>query len=104
LRICGSGSEGVGKLSASSSQWLIAIAMKPNDLLGIAKSRPDLLVGSLHRFLQNASHHLGTMTFAGADPYPRRKVSSALTPRSQTVMDIRWRVSAPALGRAIAGA
>ena len=51
----------------NSSQWLIANAMKPNDLLGIANSRPDLFGDNLHRFLQTAAHHLGTMTFVGED-------------------------------------
>ncbi len=51
----------------NSSQWLIANAMKPNDLLGIANSRPDLFGNKLHTFLQTAAHHLGTMTFVGED-------------------------------------
>lgn len=51
----------------NSSQWLIANAMKPNDLLGVANSRPDLFGDNLHRFLQTAAHHLATMTFVGED-------------------------------------
>jgi len=48
-----------------SSQWLIAQALKPNDLLGIANSRPDLFGNDLHKFIQKASKYLGTMTFVG---------------------------------------
>ncbi len=49
----------------SSSQWLIANALKPNDLLGIANARPDLFGNALHKFLDTASKNLGTMTFVG---------------------------------------
>jgi len=49
----------------SSSQWLIANALKPNDLLGIANARPDLFGNPLHKFLETVSRHLGTMTFVG---------------------------------------
>jgi len=48
-----------------SSQWLIANAMKPNDLLGISNTRPDLFGEPLHAFLRDASANLGTMTFVG---------------------------------------
>ncbi len=54
-----------GKGYLSSSQWLIANALKPNDLLGIANARPDLFGDPLHKFLETASKHLGTMTFVG---------------------------------------
>ncbi|MBV8885756.1 MAG: GMC family oxidoreductase [Chroococcidiopsidaceae cyanobacterium CP_BM_RX_35] len=60
----------------NSSQWLIANAMKPNDLLGVANSRPDLFGNNLHRFLETASHHLGTMTFVGEDlPNPENRLT-----------------------------
>ena len=49
----------------ASSQWLIGNALKPNDLLGIGNSRPDLFGQPLHDFLRKASHHLATMTFVG---------------------------------------
>ena len=49
----------------SSSQWLIANALKPNDLLGIANARPDLFGDPLHKFLATASKRLATMTFVG---------------------------------------
>lgn len=49
----------------ASSQWLIGNALKPNDLLGISNTRPDLFGEPLHEFLRTASHHLATMTFVG---------------------------------------
>ncbi len=49
----------------ASSQWLIGNALKPNDLLGVANSRPDLMGEPLHAFLKTASQHLATMTFVG---------------------------------------
>lgn len=44
-----------------SYQWLIANATKPNDLLGIAGSRPDIFGKKLKPFMQQASEHFGTM-------------------------------------------
>ncbi len=44
-----------------SYQWLIASAVKPNDLLGIATTRADLFGESLHDFMQDAARHFGTM-------------------------------------------
>lgn len=44
-----------------SYQWLIANASKPNDLLGIAGSRPDIFGRKLAPFMEQASKHFGTM-------------------------------------------
>ena len=49
----------------ASSQWLIGNALKPNDLLGICNTRPDLFGERLHKFLRTAAQHLATMTFVG---------------------------------------
>jgi choline dehydrogenase-like flavoprotein len=49
----------------NSSQWLIANALKPNDLLGIANSRPELFGDALHDFMHRAAKHLASMTFVG---------------------------------------
>ncbi len=49
----------------SSSQWVVAASLKPNDLLGIANGRRDLFGEPLHKFLNDASKYLGTMTFLG---------------------------------------
>ena len=42
-----------------SRQWEIAMAFKPNDLLGIAMSRADLFHRDLERFMQRAVRGLG---------------------------------------------
>src|SRR5690606_6568548 len=44
-----------------SHQWEIALAVKPNDLLGIAMTRPDLFGNDLHRFMQDGARHLSSM-------------------------------------------
>lgn len=44
-----------------SYQWLIATAMKPNDLLGIAASRPEIFGKELHGFMNDAASHYGSM-------------------------------------------
>ena len=44
-----------------SYQWLIAQAMKPNDLLGIATSRADLFGDALKSFMETAVHNIATM-------------------------------------------
>ncbi len=50
-------------------QWQIGPAMKPNDLLGIALSKPQLFGTELQRFLETASQHLGMMIgFGGSVP------------------------------------
>lgn len=51
----------------NSAQWLIGNALKPNDLLGIADTRPDLFGDDLHKFMRTAAKHLATMTFVGED-------------------------------------
>lgn len=45
--------------------WLGAQAVKPDDLLGIAGTRPDIFGPKLHDFMREASQHLGTMTLIG---------------------------------------
>ena len=44
-----------------SRQWEIALATKPNDLLGIAMSRPGIYGQKLHEFMHKAARHLGAM-------------------------------------------
>ncbi len=61
-----------------SYQWLIAQAMKPNDLLGIAASRADLFGQELHDFMQRATHNIGTM-IAFCEELPERENRIALT-------------------------
>jgi choline dehydrogenase-like flavoprotein len=45
-----------------SYQWGIAPAVKPNDLLGIAVSRPELWGARLGQFMEQAARHLGAMS------------------------------------------
>ena len=50
-------------------QWQIGPAMKPNDLLGIALSKPQLFGPELQQFLETASQHIGMMIgFGGSVP------------------------------------
>ncbi len=44
-----------------SQQWEIALALKPNDLLGIAMSRADLFGDELHEFMREASRGMSSM-------------------------------------------
>ena len=44
-----------------SRQWEIGLATKPNDLLGIAMSRPDIYGEALHKFMHDAARHIGAM-------------------------------------------
>lgn len=55
------------KDSFGSYQWLIANALKPNDLLGFANTRPDIIGADLQPFMQKASSHMGTMVYVGED-------------------------------------
>jgi len=45
-----------------SYQWMIAQAVKPNDLLGIATTRPDLFGPALHDFMKRATRGFAGMT------------------------------------------
>ncbi len=59
----------------ASQSWLIANALKPNDLLGIANMRPELFGPALESFLRDAALHLATMTFVGESlPLPDNRV------------------------------
>ncbi|MCS4505972.1 GMC family oxidoreductase [Arhodomonas aquaeolei] len=58
-----------------SYQWLIAPAMKPNGLLGMAVTRADLYGDALHAFIRRASHHMANMLAMGEDlPDPDNRV------------------------------
>ncbi len=45
-----------------SYQWMIANAVKPNDLIGISNTRPDLFGNDLHDFMRNSTQHFASMT------------------------------------------
>jgi choline dehydrogenase-like flavoprotein len=44
-----------------SRQWEIALALKPNDLLGIAMSKPGIFGEELHEFMREGARHMGSM-------------------------------------------
>lgn len=50
-----------GNQAFGSYQWMIAQAVKPNDLLGIVNSRADLYGAKLNEFMQHATKHFATM-------------------------------------------
>lgn len=55
------------KTAFGSYQWMIAQAVKPNDLLGFATTRGDLFGTKLHSFMKQAAHGFATMTAAVED-------------------------------------
>ncbi len=44
-----------------SRQWEIALALKPNDLLGIAMTNPGVFGSELHKFMQDGARFMGSM-------------------------------------------
>ncbi len=44
-----------------SRQWEIGLMLKPNDLLGVAMSRPDIYGAALHDFMFDGAHRMGSM-------------------------------------------
>lgn len=56
---------GEGKDFIGGYQWLIAHSTKPNDLLGIACSRPDLHGEAFNAFMADAATHFASMTAVG---------------------------------------
>lgn len=55
-----------------SQQWEIALALKPNDLLGIAMSRADLFGNDLHEFMRKGSRGMTSMV-AVIEDLPRKE-------------------------------
>ena len=51
-----------GSGAFGSYQWMIGQAVKPNDLLGIATTRPDLFGNDLHSFMRKSARHFASMT------------------------------------------
>ena len=50
-----------------SYQWLIANAVKPNDLLGFASARADIYGAALERYMEKAARHFATMVCVAED-------------------------------------
>jgi choline dehydrogenase-like flavoprotein len=44
-----------------SRQWEIGLALKPNDLLGIAMTKPSVFGSELHKFMQDGARFMGSM-------------------------------------------
>ena len=44
-----------------SRQWAIGLALKPNDLLGIAMTNPSVFGVDLHKFMQDGARFMGSM-------------------------------------------
>ena len=55
------------KAAFGSYQWMVAQAVKPNDLLGFATTRGDLFGTKLHDFMKRAARGFATMTAAVED-------------------------------------
>jgi choline dehydrogenase-like flavoprotein len=61
-----------------SYQWLIANAIKPNDLLGYGNSRPDIHGTALEPFMRRAAKHLANMTLVVEDvSHPDNRITLA---------------------------
>lgn len=90
--------------AVGSHEWVIGAALKPNDLIGIAMTRPDLYGAALKSFLEKDSERLGVMgglcetlprpgnavTLAPErDAYgmPMARVSHSLGPKSLALID-----------------
>lgn len=59
-----------------SSQWLIAHAVKPHDLLGYGTGRPDISGEKLKPWLRDAAKHVGSMTLVAEDiAKPENRIS-----------------------------
>jgi choline dehydrogenase-like flavoprotein len=74
-----------------SYQWLIAPAMKPNALLGVALSRVDLFGGALHAFMHQAARGLGNMLFM-AEELPEVENRIELAPQTDIAGMHRTRI------------
>jgi choline dehydrogenase-like flavoprotein len=56
-------------------QWQIGPAAKPNDIFGVAITRPDLWGEPLHAFVRDATRHLAYMVgFAGGAPHAENRI------------------------------
>jgi len=56
-------------------QWQVAPAAKPNDIFGVAITRPELYGEALHEFVRQATQHLAYMVgFAGGLPVEDNRV------------------------------
>lgn len=69
-----------------SYQWGIAPALKPNDLLGIANTRPELFGAALREFIEKDGRKIGTLSAVCETlPGPQRRIELASERDSQGV-------------------
>ncbi len=99
---CRDGYRKAGRAEAFGSyQWLIAPAVKPNDLLGIAISRTDLYGPALEAFMHRAVRHFGNMLAMGEelpDAGNRVELDSRKGPGGTRLPRLVHRFSPDALG------
>ena len=50
-----------------SRHWEIGLILKPNDMLGIAMTRPDIHGQALHDFMEQGAQHMGSMVCVSED-------------------------------------
>jgi choline dehydrogenase-like flavoprotein len=56
-------------------QWQIGPAAKPNDIFGVAVTRPDLYGQALHDFVRDATRHMAYMVgFVGGAPHAENRI------------------------------
>jgi len=73
-----------GPNAFGSRSWVAGQAAKPNGLLGIAMTRPDLYGTALETFLRRATRHLGQMTaFCEETSLPENRVELSTTTRDR---------------------
>jgi choline dehydrogenase-like flavoprotein len=73
-----------GRGAFGSRSWVAGQAAKPNGLLGIAATRPDLYGTALEGFLRRAARHLGQMTaFCEETSLPGNRVELSTSTRDR---------------------
>lgn len=85
-----------------ASQWMIANAIKPHDLLGYGTSRPDINGAALKPWLQRAARHLGNMTLVVEDvslPDNRITLSKARDPAGMPLAHTHHDIAEPVAQR-----
>src|SRR5690606_4211890 len=80
-----------------SRQWEIGLALKPNDLLGIAMTRPDIFGKDLHAFMIDGARHMGSMVGVCEDePLYENRIALSKTTKDKfgmPVATVNYRIS-----------
>ena len=80
-----------------SRQWEIGLMLKPNDMLGVAMSRPDIFGAELHEFMRDGARHMGSMVGVCEDealPQNRIELASEKDQFGYPLAKIRYETSA----------